>query len=447
MTCGFNKSIIVNTFLPDSWKAIPLSIFSIKYGDSLTKQNRSGGAVPVYGSNGIVGWHTTAITNGPAIIIGRKGSVGAIHISSGPCWPIDTTYYIDEFPSDFDSKFLYYFLRSQAISDLDTSTAIPGINRNDLENIIVPQPPLDEQRRIVVRLESILAQTRAARESLERVPELLKAFRRSVLAAAFRGELTERNPDDEPASALLERIRAERRRRWEESQRAKGKDPAGAVYEEPPAPDTSKLPELPEGWVWTKISAVGEVTGGLTKNANREKYLLRYPYISVINVYADELRLSEINEIGIQETEIKRTLLQQDDLLIVEGNGSVDQIGRAALWDGSIENCLHQNHIIKVRFYSNVEPRFILYWLLSPAGREAITRVASSTSGLYTLSISKVTDLPVPLPVVSEQKRIVMILDTLFKQCSVIEKIALHSSHRLDDLEQSAMTRAFRGEL
>ena len=103
----------------------PLSSFPIEYGDGLTKRNRDSGSIPVYGSNGIVGWHTTALTNGPTIIIGRKGSVGAVHLSTVPCWPIDATYYIDEFPNDFDLIFLYYFLRTQTISDLDTSTAIP----------------------------------------------------------------------------------------------------------------------------------------------------------------------------------------------------------------------------------------------------------------------------------------------------------------------------------
>jgi type I restriction enzyme S subunit len=69
---------------------------------------------------------------------------------------------------------------------------------------------------------------------------------------------------------LLERIRRERRHRWEEGLRARGKDPSEFTYEALPAPDVSSLPELPQGWVWTTIGEIGAVSGGLTKNANRE---------------------------------------------------------------------------------------------------------------------------------------------------------------------------------
>ena len=108
-----------------------------------------------------------------------------------------------------------------------------------------PLPPLNEQRRIVAKLEALLARSRKAREALDAVPALLERFRQSVLAAAFRGDLTAdwraQNPDVEPASKLLERIRAERRRRWEEAELermvARGKPPKDdrwkAKYEEP----------------------------------------------------------------------------------------------------------------------------------------------------------------------------------------------------------------------
>src|SRR5205085_4267949 len=121
-------------------------------------------------------------------------------------------------------------------------------------------------------------------------------------------------------------------------------------YQEPAAPDRSELPELPEGWIWTNIEQVGEVSGGLTKNQKRERLPLKMPYLRVANVYAGELDLAEVKNIGIEESELGRVLLTAGDLLVVEGNGSIDQIGRVALWDGRIEPCLHQNHLIKVRF-------------------------------------------------------------------------------------------------
>ncbi len=245
--------------LPADWQLKRLGdLIEIEYGDGLRASERKGGNVQVFGSNGEIGRHDSTLTNGPTIIISRKGSVGAVHFSKSPCWPIDTTFFIDHFPDNLDAKFLFHFLKSQDLAHLDRSTTIPGINRNDIYAVEIPVAPTDEQRRIVEKIECLFSQSRTAREALERIPPLLKKFCQAVLAAAFRGELTERDPNNEPASVLLERIRAERRRKWEEELRAKGKDPAKVKYIEPEPPDTRDLPELPEGWVWTSVEQVCE---------------------------------------------------------------------------------------------------------------------------------------------------------------------------------------------
>lgn len=98
------------------------------------------------------------------------------------------------------------------------------------------------------------------------------------------------------------------------------------------------------------------------------------------NVYANKLRLEEIEHIGVEDSELAKLLVHAGDLLIVEGNGSKDQIGRLAIWDGSIDPCVHQNHIIKVRSVEARMPKWILHWLQSPNGRHFVELVASSTS-------------------------------------------------------------------
>jgi type I restriction enzyme S subunit len=117
--------------------------------------------------------------------------------------------------------------------------------------------------------------------------------------------------------------------------------------------------------------------------------------------------LDEVLEIGVTDAEVVASELQRGDLLVVEGNGSRDQIGRVAIWNGAVAGCVHQNHIIKVRLGDSALAPFVLYWLLSPEGRRAIEEEASSTSGLYTLSISKVAALPVPVAPAAEAQRIV----------------------------------------
>lgn len=189
------------------------------------------------------------------------------------------------------------------------------------------------------------------------------------------------------------------------------------------------------------------MTGGLTKNQSRTSFEKKAPYLRVANVYANELRLDDIAEIGIADSEWERVKLKVGDLLIVEGNGSLEQIGRVALWHGEIEPCAHQNHLIKLRVKNIISPKFALYWLLSPGGRRAIEQVASSSAGLHTLSISKVSSLPIPLCVVQEMEVVVERIEKLFKAIDLIEQEYQKASKLLDRLEQATLSKAFRGEL
>jgi type I restriction enzyme S subunit len=261
--------------------------------------------------------------------------------------------------------------------------------------------------------------------------------------------------DYEPAEALLARILKERRHRWEvaESARLKaaGKAPKDdkwkARYEEPAAPDTNGLPELPEGWCWASVDQLGLVSGGLTQNVKREKHNIKLPFLRVANVYANVLVLDEIKMIGVELSELERARLLAGDLLVVEGNGSVDQIGRVALWDGSIDPILHQNHLIKVRCEPLQLSKWVLAWLLSPGGRAAIERVASSTSGLHTLSISKVARLVVPLPPLLEQTRAFDEVDEKLSLADAAIDGVSRDLSRCSRLRQAVLKWAFEGKL
>src|ERR1035441_9208139 len=94
------------------------------YGAALKEENRHGGKVPVYGSNGVVGWHDKALTRGATIVIGRKGSIGEVHWSNGPCFPIDTTYYVQKTERPCDLRWLYYSLLKLDLTRLNKSAAV-----------------------------------------------------------------------------------------------------------------------------------------------------------------------------------------------------------------------------------------------------------------------------------------------------------------------------------
>ena len=219
---------------------------------------------PYYGATGQVGVIDDYIFNEELVLLGEDGAPfldqgkPKAYLIKGKCWVNNHAHVLRPNPHLLFTSFLCNYLNLFDYSNYVTGTTRLKLNQSRMREIPVLIPPRDIQHNTLTKLESIFTQTRAARAALERVPALLKVFRQSVLAAAFRGKLTERDSNDEPASVLLERIRAERRRRWEEDLRAKGKDPSKAAYAEPPAPDTSKLPELPEGWVWTTLELLLE---------------------------------------------------------------------------------------------------------------------------------------------------------------------------------------------
>jgi type I restriction enzyme S subunit len=309
-------------------------VCELKYGKSLPESVRAGGNVPVFGSNGQVGAHDEALTAGPTIVVGRKGSFGEVNYSTSACWPIDTTYYVDETATQADLRWLAYRLASLSLNKLNRAAAVPGLNREDAYRQRLLLPPLPEQRRIA--------------EILDKA-DALRAKRRAALAQL----------DTLTQSIFLDMFG----------------DPA----------TNSK------GWSILRIGDVADVQGGLQVTTARKNLPRKAPYLRVANVYRGYLDLTEIKTIRATDAEIARTTLLTGDLLIVEGHGNPAEIGRGALWDGSIAGCLHQNHIIRARFAgASVVPLYACEYLNSPGGRRHLLRAGKTTSGLNTISVSEV---------------------------------------------------------
>lgn len=307
-----------------------------------------------------------------------------------------------------DPRFLFHFFRTGSAQSKMRDTASRSVNIANLSlgqiyQIPIPLPALPQQHRIVARIESLFAESRTARDALRRVPALLKRFRQSVLASAFRGELTQ---------------------------------DAKVAHD-----------ELPEGWCFSSVGQVASVVGGIQKTPARAPKKNSFPYLRVANVLRGRLDLAEISRFELIASELQKWRLESGDVLIVEGNGSLNEIGRCAVWHGEIKNCVHQNHIIRVRFLDQVDPIYFHYYLNSSEGQNNIAAVASSTSGLYTLSVSKVQKIQFPLAPLAEQRRIVAIIESLFAQADAIERAVAIAQQRADKLDQAILARAFRGEL
>ena len=193
--------------LPEGWEWVRLvDVCFFEYGEGLPKDKRIKGKIPVYGSNGIVGYHNKCYIKGPAIIVGRKGSFGKVNKSETDCWPIDTTYYITEDSTLVDFDFLYFLLMNLRLDEYDRSTAIPGLNREEAHSKIIALPPIQEQREIVKKINELYNKADTIEKSIKIAQAHCEKLSQSILVKAFRGELVEQDPNDEPAERLLTRV-------------------------------------------------------------------------------------------------------------------------------------------------------------------------------------------------------------------------------------------------
>jgi type I restriction enzyme S subunit len=345
-------------------------------------------------------------------------------------------------------RYLHHFVQCEAfvqlLIPLQRGNSPPAVLEDDIRAQLIPVGPYDEQRRVATRIDSMFEQVREGEAELAKARELLGVYRQSVLKAAVTGEMTaewrSRNIQEETGADVVARIAT--RRRGDASRPRRRRTESEITIDE------RQLPTLPEGWVWSSVGTIADVIGGLTKNKGRKRPgSLCRPFLRVANVYADEFRLDEVHEIDVQPTDLARVEVRKGDLLVVEGNGSVDQIGRVAMWEGHIDGAVHQNHLIKVRIEPERLARFALVWMLSPHGRHFIEAVASSSSGLHTLSIGKIQSLPIPIPPEAEIDVILGALERQSVQRNHAAEAVEQELNRAQAIRQAVLHAAFSGNL
>lgn len=141
--------------VPEGWRRASLGdVLRLEYGRALSATVREDGNVPVYGSNGVVGFHSKPLVRRKGIVVGRKGTAGSVTITDGPFWPIDTAYYVEP-RQEVDFEWLASILKHARLRDLNESTGVPGLNRDKVYREAALIPPVDEQRRIAEVLRSL----------------------------------------------------------------------------------------------------------------------------------------------------------------------------------------------------------------------------------------------------------------------------------------------------
>lgn len=357
------------------------------------------------------------------------------------CWPIDTTYFVHP-PKGLDIRFTYFLLRSLGLDRLDRSTAIPGLNRDDAYALPVGLPPLNEQQRIVEKIETLFARLDKGEEAVREVQKLLTRYRQSVLKAAVTGQLTadwrkEHEGKLENGHDLLERILEVRRETWD----GRGK------YKEAPEPKTDGLPELPDAWAWASLAQITKLKGGVTVDRKREpKDPVTLPYLRVANVQNGYLNLSEIKDITVEREKAEQCLLADGDILLNEG-GDLDKLGRGWVWHDEIKPCIHQNHVFRGRpVIDELSSEFISYYA-NAFGQSFFMDKGKQSVNLASISLTAISGLPIPLPSCAEQKEIARQLDAKIFEINSLRTWCETELKRSASLRQSILKDAFAGKL
>jgi type I restriction enzyme S subunit len=380
--------------LPNGWRWVKLGeLCDFVYGASLPETKRKAGSVPVYGSNGVVGSHDEALTSGPCLVIGRKGSIGEVHYSHVPCWPIDTTYYIESTRAETDFFWLYNVLKSLNMGSLNKAAAIPGLNRQDVYDLDVAFPPLPEQQRIAALLNDQTAAVERARAAAEARLEAARALPAAYLREVFEGEEA-------------------------------------------------------RGWPVAPLGTVGDISSGITLGRRFEGVTTRrVPYLRVANVKDGYLDLSDVYEVAVPESDIQKCRLQQGDLLLTEG-GDPDKLGRGSFWQEQLPECIHQNHIFRVRFdLSQHLPDFLSAQIGSSYGKAYFLAHAKQTTGIATINQRVLADFPLMLPPLTVQERVVGQITKQLQAAKAAIKVLQAQFDDLNFLPAALLRQAFSGEL
>jgi type I restriction enzyme S subunit len=342
-----------------------------------------------------------------------------------------------------------------------TTAGIHMITQDDIRSCKLPLATLREQRQIVDVVDAHFSRLDAATATLERVQRNLERYRASVLKAAVEGRLVPTEAElakkegrsYEPATVLLKRILAERRRRWEEAElaklKAKGKPPTDdrwkARYKEPVAPAVDGLPELPEGWCWATAEQLASSIRNGCSTAPREKEGVRILRISAVRSLAcdvDDVRFLPDPAEAYQEF-----LVQPGDLLFTRYNGTRSLVGVGALVRHLPAPTVHPDKLIRVQLVPGCDHGFIELATNVGASRRHVESRIRTTAGQAGVSGADIKTLPVPLPPAAEQARIREASDELLTVALSVSATVMASLARSARARQSILKWAFEGRL
>ncbi|QBB70133.1 hypothetical protein ELE36_07000 [Pseudolysobacter antarcticus] len=346
-----------------------------------------------------------------------------------------------------DARYLAWQFISKEREILDScakdGTTVASIEGPALASFPMAIAPLAEQTRIVEKLEELLSDLDAGVAELKAAQRKLVQYRQSLLKAAVEGALSadwraarhsydpsppspflrkrgsvgfahqgvmdsgfrENDRQSETGADLLQRILTERRARWETKQLAKfaeqGKTPPKdwqAKYPEPVAPNITELPSLPSSWVWASLDMLGEIASGVAKGTKRAVAVVtrEVAYLRVANVQRGYLNLAQVKMIEATEADIRELRLLSGDVLFNEG-GDLDKLGRGWVWRGEVPECIHQNHVFRMRPYLDATPSELISHHGNTFGKTWFKSAGKQTTNLASINMTMLRAFPVPI--------------------------------------------------
>ncbi len=401
-----------------------------------------------------------------AVLFSSRAPIGYVAVATRP---VTTNQGFKSFVprNGLNSDYLYYWLTSakQHAEALASGTTFLELSGAKAALIPLPLAPTAEQTRIVEKLEELLSDHDAGVAELKAAQKKLGQYRQSLLKAAVEGALTAEwragrkvgagDTALETGAQLLERILTERRARWEAKQLAKfaelGKTPPKGwqeKYPEPVQPDTCDLPELPEGWVWASLDMLGEIASGVAKGTKRDADVpvREVPYLRVANVQRGFLDLSEVKTILATERDIAELELQAGDVLFNEG-GDRDKLGRGWVWRDEVPNCIHQNHVFRMRPYlPEVLPELISHHG-NTFGKTWFQNAGKQTTNLASINMTMLRIFPVPLGPAAEQRELLSQLESQIENLNRQEQAVELGLKQSVAQRKNILKAAFSGQL
>ncbi len=332
------------------------------------------------------------------------------------------------------SKFVFYFLYSQdgnkEILNNFQGSAQGGINRQFISNTFLPISPLNEQKRIVAKLDAIMPRIEAVKVRLDKVPGILKRFRQSVLTAAVTGRLTEQwreeHPEVESANASLSRVSEKLYENYLN------------VFED------TQYYILPEKWVYAPLERLGEISGGGTPSKSKSEYWKgEIPWISPKDMKIQEIQHGTdfITQNAVNESSVK--MIPAGSILFVVRGMILAHTFPVALTLNEVTINQDMKGISPIK---EVHPKYFLLVFQNIQNR-VLGYIKEATHGTLRLEMSIIQTFAIPLPPLEEQKEIVRQVDILFAMAGKVKAHYQNAKTRVDKLSQSVLAKAFRGEL